>query len=527
MRPVSYLDQIVHNTLARRSLSPRLILAAIVAACSSADRVTAPLTKPEFAISDAVHEGGTPGFYFLPPVVRQPTFGGTFDAGQLGNLRVYVCDLTSGGCPIEFPSTAIKLAPADQQYQVNWNTTGLTAGHLYELAVATRAHPQTLGWVDVLLTDRSGTVPALNDVYITQAGRTTPIKFRIEQGAVTTPPPVASVMVTPATSVVLLGTTVQLSAATLDAAGNLLTDRTVSWASSDPTIATVSATGLVTGAAVGGPIIITATSEGQSGQASVTVGQFVITGIHGIQSFLEHCPTTDPAYAQIRQDFELLADGQPDLSPITCTEPISALPIDQLTDELIAVQVLRTAYYMSMGTEGRLPWTPKSLYAWMASSVNGIDLKTAATTFSCCEFMNGKVYFVAPRQDAFNRDFKRTWNSSGSGISGSLGVYVHEIRHLTGPGHVTGCNDFPLPTDPLGCDATYDLTNLGSFGVQYWLESSWATGYLDIGIGCSPFATAMAYATADADAANAYRDRFVTNVPPVVTAPQPYGGPCV
>jgi len=98
---------------------------------------------------------------------------------------------------------------------------------------------------------------------------------------------------------------------------------------------------------------------------------------------------------------------------------------------------------------------------------------------------------------------------------------------VTGPGHVTGCKDFPLPTDPLGCDATYDLTNLGSFGVQYWLESSWATGYLDIGIGCSPFATAMAYATADADAANAYRDRFVTNVPPVVTAPQPYGGPCV
>ncbi len=525
MRPVSCLDQIVHSTAARRSLSPRLILAAIVAACSSADRVTAPPTKPEFAISDAVHEGGTPGFYFLPPVVRQPTFGGTFDAGQLSNLRVYVCDLTSGGCPIEFPSTAIKLAPADQQYQVNWNTTGLTAGHLYELVVATRAHPQTLGWVDVLLTDRSGTVPALNDVYITQAGRTIPIKFRVEQGAVTTPPPVASVRVTPATSAVPLGTTVQLSAATLDAAGNLLTGRTVSWASSDPTIATVSATGLVTGAAVGGPIIITATSEGQSGQASVTVGQFVITGIHGIQSFLEHCPTTDPAYAQITQDFELLADGQPDLSPVTCTEPISALPIDQLTDELIARQVLRTAYYMSPGTEGKLPWTPKSLYAWMSSIIDGIDLKTAPGQLFCCEVINGKTYFVASRQDAFNRDFKRTW----IGISSSLNFYAHEIHHADpgAPGHVNGCAAFPLPTDPLGCDATYDLTNLGSYGVQYWLESSWATGYLNIGIGCSPFATAMEYATSDATAANGFRDRFVTNVPPVVTAPQPYGGPCV
>jgi hypothetical protein len=279
----------MHSTVAKRSLSARLILAALAAACSSTDRVTAPTTKPEFAISDAVHEGGTPGFYFLPPVVRQPTFAGTFDAGQLDNLRVTVCDLTSGGCPIEFPSTDIKLAPPEQQYQVNWKTSGLTAGHLYELVVATRTHPQTLGWVDVLLTDRSGTVPALNDVYITQAGRTIPIKFRIEQGAVTTPPP------------------------------------------------------------------------------------FVITGIHGIQSFLEHCPTTDPAYAQITQDFELLQDGQP-TQPIACSEPFSALPIDQLTDELIARQVLRTAYYMSPGTEGKLPWTPKSLYAWMTSIVDGIYL---------------------------------------------------------------------------------------------------------------------------------------------------------
>src|SRR6266536_2947770 len=110
MRPVSFLvledagwygkdqrDQTMRSTVARR-LSARLILAAIVAACSPTDRVTAPLTKPEFAISDAVHEGGTPGFYFLPPTVGQPTFGGTFDAGQLSNLRVSVFDLTSGAC---------------------------------------------------------------------------------------------------------------------------------------------------------------------------------------------------------------------------------------------------------------------------------------------------------------------------------------------------------------------------------------------------------------------------------------------
>src|SRR2546422_4827915 len=46
---------------------------------------------------------------------------------------------------------------------------------LFRSVVVTRTHPQSLGWADVLLTDRSGTVPALNDVYVTPAGRTIPI----------------------------------------------------------------------------------------------------------------------------------------------------------------------------------------------------------------------------------------------------------------------------------------------------------------------------------------------------------------
>lgn len=250
----------------------------------------------------------------------------------------------------------------------------------------------------------------------------------------------------------------------------------------------------------------------------------IITGIHNIRTFLEQCPTTDPAYSTIRADFELRLDGAIDNTPITCTAPISTLPIAQFSNELIALQVLRTAYYMGQGTAGILPWTSLGLYQWMRSDIAGINFKSLPGQLYCCDLIGGKRYFSYSLQDASQREYKRTW----TGISGSLNFYAHEIRHADAgaPGHTTGCAAFPNPGDLPGCDATYNLSNLGSYGVQYWLESKWATGYLNIGIGCSAVPIPETYATYDADSANGFRDRFVTNIPPVVTAPTPYGGPC-
>src|SRR2546426_561757 len=85
------------------------------------------------------------------------------------------------------------------------------------------------------------------------------------------PVPVASVTVAPATATVQVGQTVQLTATTKDANGNILTGRTVTWASNNTAVATVSGSGLVKGVASGGPVTITATSEGQSGTAAITV----------------------------------------------------------------------------------------------------------------------------------------------------------------------------------------------------------------------------------------------------------------
>ncbi len=94
------------------------------------------------------------------------------------------------------------------------------------------------------------------------------------------PPPVALLSVTPGSATLFPQQTNQLTASTLDAAGNVLTGRTITWGSSAPAVATVSASGLLT-AVTAGTATITATSEGKSGAAAITVGQGGLVGATG------------------------------------------------------------------------------------------------------------------------------------------------------------------------------------------------------------------------------------------------------
>ncbi len=84
------------------------------------------------------------------------------------------------------------------------------------------------------------------------------------------PAPVATVAVSPVADTVIVTTTTQLMATLRDAGNRVLTGRTVTWSSGDTAIATVSAAGLVMGVAAGAATI-TATAEGHSGQAAITV----------------------------------------------------------------------------------------------------------------------------------------------------------------------------------------------------------------------------------------------------------------
>lgn len=91
----------------------------------------------------------------------------------------------------------------------------------------------------------------------------------------TAPKAVASVQVTPNTrTLTAIGATQQFQATARDADGATISGKSFTWASSSPAVATVSSTGLAT-AATNGSTTITATTDGVSGDASLTVAQAV------------------------------------------------------------------------------------------------------------------------------------------------------------------------------------------------------------------------------------------------------------
>ena len=87
---------------------------------------------------------------------------------------------------------------------------------------------------------------------------------------ITGPPAVATVSVGVAEASVVIGAMTTAVATLRDAGGNLLTGRTISWSSDNSGVATVSATGVITGVAIGTATII-AESEGQSGSVQVMI----------------------------------------------------------------------------------------------------------------------------------------------------------------------------------------------------------------------------------------------------------------
>ncbi len=89
-------------------------------------------------------------------------------------------------------------------------------------------------------------------------------------GAVVVQQVAATVIVTPADPTVSIGADQQMTAVVSDANGNAMAGAEVGWSSSDATIASVSATGLVTGVAEG-TATITATSGNVTGSTTTTV----------------------------------------------------------------------------------------------------------------------------------------------------------------------------------------------------------------------------------------------------------------
>ena len=244
-----------------RRIAPYLLtLCLLLAACRDDVLTTAP-SAPQTAISDAA-SGGSPGFYFLPPLVPKPSYAGTFDA--LARPTVQVCnDAACASVHALFTMTSgtgsevVRVDAANQLYIVNWHAdkTGAIAGNTYRVRVLVDG--VVAGFIDVLFRGKgvNASNVASNGAVVLVNGNTLPIKFRLETGRTGQQQPTQPSTCTSCLEVlpgaVLLtgsGSQKQLVAFKVDAQGNR-TPVAATFTSSHPANVTVTGAGLLTAVA--------------------------------------------------------------------------------------------------------------------------------------------------------------------------------------------------------------------------------------------------------------------------------------
>jgi hypothetical protein len=276
----------------------------------------------------------------------------------------------------------------------------------------------------------------------------------------------------------------------------------------------------------------------------IPLGKACSIGIKNIATFLQTCPSNDPAFATIFHDFSVSYDSTPltqsqlshDLNIVCASISNPGAPAPTLTQqaEYVVSQVFRTMYYMdNQGTqECPYPWTGgTSLYNWEKAMVAGVDIRDDSAYSDCCEVSNGK-YLFGLREPAANQypgDY--TW----IGIANQMALYVHEARHspnnLPPPNtlnaflHSTCCPEQGNAVTA-SCDNTYNESDLTPYGLQYWLFRGWLNGTVNVGYACMTPADVQSVSQFFQVAANEYIGRFCTNPPATVPIPATPGGPC-
>ena len=131
-----------------------------------------------------------PGFYFLAPMVKDSEYSGTFDAGL--SPVVEICETTACATIHESfdmdgeGSERVRLDEEDEHYIVNWHTdqTGTEVGQTYRIRVSVAG--TVLAHADIQMAENGRDAKNITDdeAIALVDGRTLPIKFRVEEGAV-------------------------------------------------------------------------------------------------------------------------------------------------------------------------------------------------------------------------------------------------------------------------------------------------------------------------------------------------------
>ena len=199
-------------------------------------------------------------------------------AGLVTAVRAGEAEVSATAAGITGRAELTVVPPAPTSVAVTPDTVALTAlGHTVQLTAEVRDQNArvmagaTVTWssgdTSVATVDAAGLVTAVAEGTATV---TASAGSASGSAVVTVMPSVATVEVSPSAETLAVGATVQLTAEAFDANGHAVTEAEFSWESSDIAIATVDASGLVTGLAEG-TATITASSGSAQGTAAITV----------------------------------------------------------------------------------------------------------------------------------------------------------------------------------------------------------------------------------------------------------------
>ena len=169
-----------------------LAMASLVGACQapSEPQLKSAGYASGHLISDATHNGGTPGFFFLPPLVPATTYGSIFQSGL--KPVVQIDEMTINGSVTTWVTIAtyttssgpggVTVKEGSDHYLVNWQTKQFALNPAVTYRVRVLVDGFELGFADVDVVDSGSQLRNVNnDQYIPLLDdRTLPIKFRVQ-----------------------------------------------------------------------------------------------------------------------------------------------------------------------------------------------------------------------------------------------------------------------------------------------------------------------------------------------------------